>query len=95
MTAVTILFDSNLYFVQLMAHVKFPEKIYLINNYYLLMKGLNCVFGMGFVGFLPVSYTFHTLGHLLPGYKTSSGNKDVTCKPLAENSVSKHLFKLI
>ena len=59
-------------------HHKFPIKIYLINNYYLLMKKLDFVLGIGFVGLFPKSCIFHTVGGLLPGYKTSSGSKDGT-----------------
>lgn len=59
-----------------MAHSKFPKKIYLINYYSLLLKGLDFVFRMGFAEFFPISYTFHTLETVLPGYKPSSGKKD-------------------
>lgn len=71
----------------LMEHIKFSIKRYLINNHYLLMKTLDFVFGMGFVGFLPISCTFHMVGGLLPGDKTSSGNKDENLELSAENSI--------
>lgn len=51
------------------------------------MKTLDFVFGMGFVGFLPISCTFHIVGGLLPGDKTSSGNKDENLELSAENSI--------
>lgn len=51
------------------------------------MKTLDFVFGMGFVGFLPISCTFHMVGGLLPGDKTSSGNKDENLELSAENSI--------
>ena len=59
-------------------HGKFPIKIYLINNDYLLVKKLDFVLGIGFVGLFPISGKFHAVGGLSPGYKTSSGNKDGT-----------------
>ena len=74
-------------------HGKFQIKIYLINNYYLLMKKLDFVLGIGFVGLFPISRIFHTVGGLLPGYKTSSGNKDGTWNHSWEFCL-KHLSEL-
>lgn len=52
------------------------------------MKTLDFVFGMGFVGFLPISYTFNMVEGLLPGDKTNSGNKEENLELPVENSIS-------
>lgn len=45
-------------------HGKFPIKIYVINNYYLLVKKLDFILGIGFVGLFPYLVYFHAVGGL-------------------------------